>query len=194
MHEGEIFKAYLTEKAISVTEAAEILGKKDRQSIYNYFKTEKFHASVKKDIKKKFGLNFKKDLKRVPFYDVDITATNSPVIAEIQAMKPKYYINIPIFSQGSIAVRITGDSMYPKFRHGDIIVCKRIMNPEFIIYGEIYLIITKSDNFRTVKYLIKGNGKDELIMKPYNEAFQDQAIPKEEILQLYRVLGSICEV
>lgn len=55
MHEGKLLAKYLKDKDLSVSRVAEILQKKDRQSIYRYFHTEHFTSKVLKDFKDKLG-------------------------------------------------------------------------------------------------------------------------------------------
>lgn len=132
--------------------------------------------------------------KPVPFYDVDVTGGHDSLIEIIQEIEPQYFINIPKFQEGDLAIRIRGHSMKGYINHGEIVICKMIKGwDNFMIYGRPYLIITRTDNFRTIKF-IKENKEDNslLWLVPYNiEQFDEQLIPKDEILFMYEVLGTI---
>lgn len=129
--------------------------------------------------------------KKIPFYDVEVFATISPAMSDVVALKPSAFINIPMFSQGEYALQVTGHSMKGLINHGDWIVVKRITNRNSIIYGEPYLVVTKSDNLKTVKFVKPSEDDDDsLCLIPYNiEQFDPQDIKKEEILEMYRVIG-----
>jgi len=129
--------------------------------------------------------------KAIPFYDLEVYATISPAMSDVVALKPAAFINIPMFSQGEYALQVTGHSMKGLINHGDWIVVKRITNRDAVIFGEPYLIVTKSDNLKTVKFL-KASQDDpgNFCLVPYNiEQFEEQDIKKEEVLELYRVVG-----
>ena len=131
-----------------------------------------------------------KNGRKIPFFNTEVFATISPAMADVVALKPDTFIRIPIFAQGEFALQVTGNSMKGIINHGDWIVVKRITNKEAIIYGEVFLIVTKSDNLKTVKYIKEHENSDYLWLIPYNiEQFQPQTIRKEEILELYIVSG-----
>lgn len=75
--------------------------------------------------------------------------------------------------------------------NGDWIVIKKITNRQFITYGEPYLVITKSDNLKTVKFVKESiDDADCITLVPYNiEQFEPQDIPKDEVLELYSIVG-----
>ncbi len=128
--------------------------------------------------------------RRIPFYNTDVFATISPAMADTVALKPDTFINIPMFAHGDFALQVTGNSMKGLINHGDWIVVKRITNRNAIIYGEIYLVVTKSDNLKTVKFVKEHENENLLWLIPYNiEQFQAQTIEKEEILEMYIVSG-----
>lgn len=146
------------------------------------------HSEYKKEIK---YISEDKDGKLIPFYDTDVFATISPAMSDVVALRPSTFINIPMFSQGEYALQVTGHSMKGLINHGDWIVVKRIMNRNAIIYGEPYLVVTKTDNLKTVKFVKPSEDDDDsLCLIPYNiEQFDPQDIKKEEILEMYRVIG-----
>lgn len=66
----------------------------------------------------------------------------------------------------------------------------RIINRDAIIYDEPYMVVTKDDNLKTVKFVKEHKEKKKLWLVPYNiEQFNEQTILKEDILELYRVVG-----
>lgn len=128
--------------------------------------------------------------KTIPFYDTEIFGTISPAMSDIVTMKPQTCITIPIFNQGEFALQVTGNSMKGYINHGDWIVVKKITEIRDLIFGEPYLVITRADNLKTVKFIRKGSSEETLTLTPYNTAqFDQQEILKESILEIYKVIG-----
>ncbi len=131
------------------------------------------------------------DGKAIAVYDeTEVYGTANPVLSDHITMKPKAFVTIPMFSSGDAALQVKGHSMKGYINHGDWIVVKRIVNKEAIIYGEPYLVVTKSDQLKTVKFVKQGDSKDTLWLCPYNiEQFEPQEIEKSEVLEMYSVVG-----
>ena len=111
-------------------------------------------------------------------------------MGDVVALKPDTFIRIPMFSQGQFALTVTGNSMKGFINHGDWVVIRQITDREEIIFGEPHLIVTKADNFKTVKFLKEGDTSDKFWLVPYNvEQFEPQQIKKSSVLELYRVIG-----
>lgn len=128
--------------------------------------------------------------KKIPYYEGQAFATISPAMADVVALRPDTFVHIPMFSQGEFALQVTGHSMRPYISHGDFVVVKRIINREAIIYDEPYMVVTKTDNLKTVKFVKEHKDKKRLWLVPYNiEQFNEQSIQKEDILEMYRVVG-----
>lgn len=130
--------------------------------------------------------------KKVPYYDIDATASQIEVYSETFE-EPAYYMSIPAFSDCNFACNVYGDSMYPMFQSGEVIVCKEQGN-NIIQYGEVYLIITNelADNLRTIKKIRKCKADDSLVtLAPSNPNFDSFEIPKESIVKLYLIKGKI---
>lgn len=128
--------------------------------------------------------------KEIPYYETEVFATISPAMGDVVALKPDTFIRIPMFSQGQFALTVTGNSMKGFINHGDWVVIRQITDREEIIFGEPHLIVTKADNFKTVKFLKEGDTSDKFWLVPYNvEQFEPQQIKKSSVLELYRVIG-----
>lgn len=201
----EVYKTLKTEGIIkNLRELAEAIG-------YNYsylssLKTNDsiFRAELITNINDRFGTKFlyiknpkalpqitsDENGKSIPFYDTEVFATISPAMSDTVAMKPQTFITIPIFNQGEFAVQVTGHSMKGYINHGDWIVVKKITEVQDLIYGEPYLIITKADNIKTVKFIRKGSSEEYFNLTPYNTVqFEPQELRKEAVLEIYKVIG-----
>lgn len=141
-------------------------------------------------------LQHRQDLKNnaqwegIPMFDVPFTASFAEVYRDEKIYKPRYYLYDERFRDCDFGTVIRGDSMHSEIRHGDLVVCKEIIDFGFVSYGEIYLIIT-SNGFETCKYLHPGKKENELILKAYNKAVPDTPLPINYLLKLYKVRGII---
>ena len=221
IHEGEKLKEFMSYKGISAIDLAQLLDVR-RSTIYAYQRTKSFHEETRSALRDAIGFDVSnyssqdaalRDSKTsirtkqqtgrykhtprnkgVPVYDVELTATAVESMENYTALEPEYYLDIPFFRDCDFAGKVVGDSMYPKYRHGSIIVCKRITAwQKFFEAGRAYLVITRTDNFRAVKYLQEDDtDNDYLWLLSHNaESFPPQRIPKDEILELYLVKGQI---
>jgi phage repressor protein C with HTH and peptisase S24 domain len=147
-----------------------------------------------KNILSKIDTFDKKDQKvqSVPYYDVDVFASDAPLMEEIGAIEPSYFIPIPFFRDCDFAVKVSGHSMYPKIASGDIIVVKEIRSREFLVYGEIYLIVSKTDNYRVIKYLHEDpENEQNFLLVSENGKVKPFSMPKTELYKLYLVKGRV---
>ena len=100
----------------------------------------------------KLALDLKKD--SVTLYDVTAAANLKTLLAD----GPQYVlgkIQIPNIPRCDGAVYISGDSMYPILKSGDIVGFKSLTSFDEVIYGEMYLVSFDrgGDEYLSVKYV-----------------------------------------
>lgn len=129
--------------------------------------------------------------KGAPYYNVDFIGGFDLVFND-QTVNPEYYIDCkPYNREGVLWCNITGHSMEPEIHHGDMIALREIKDwKDFIVYGEIYAIVTKND-LRTVKTIRRGSSEDKYLLVPVNTDYDEQEIKKEDVSRVFEVLGSI---
>jgi hypothetical protein len=129
--------------------------------------------------------------KEIPILDTDVYASIKSSLSGLPTLSPETFISIPIFSEGECAVQVTGNSMKGYINHGDWVIIKKLTMRTSIIYGESYMVTTKVDNIKTVKFLKPDDhDEDSIMLVPYNiEQFEPQSIPKDDILEIFRVIG-----
>lgn len=88
-------------------------------------------------------------------------------------------------------VESVDNSMYPKYKSGDILACKKITSSNFIQWNEVHIVITKEQGI-LVKRLTESESKDSYIAISENEKHTPFEIPKSEVVALALVIGSIC--
>jgi transcriptional regulator with XRE-family HTH domain len=127
----------------------------------------------------------------LPYYDMVVTAGPTGVYADEKVDKPLFYMDIPLFRDCTLYHRVSGDSMYSKYRNGDIVACKKILNKDLILWGEDYLIITKGEDYRTVKTLQPTDDEGYVSLVSHNERYKPVKLHGEQIHELYLVRGSV---
>lgn len=104
---------------------------------------------------------------RIPLYDLEATAGVVELFRNTNGKsKPIDYISIPNLPKCDGAIYVTGDSMYPLLKSGDIIMYKELENSiDNIFFGEMYLVSIDldGDEFVTVKWIHKSDKGDEFI-------------------------------
>lgn len=88
-------------------------------------------------------------------------------------------ISIPDMPKCDGAVCVTGDSMYPLLKSGDIIAYKEIHDFSNIIYGEMYLVSfeIEGDEFLVVKYVNRSELEGHIKLVSYNQHHDPKDIP-----------------
>ena len=100
-------------------------------------------------------------------------------------------VKSPYTSPEYVALRVVGDSMYPKIEDGDIVIVHR---QEDVRNGEIAAILINGDREATVKTVRKqSNG---IVLDAFNsEVFPARFYSNEEIMKLpVRIFGRVVEI
>lgn len=123
----------------------------------------------------------------IPIYeDAPFTLTNTESYRDVDIDKPDFWITIPGLRKCNYGCRASGDSMHPLIRNHALVVGEEITDLSFILFGEVYIVITKNGT-ETVKYIHPNETeKDELLLVPFNKRATTTPIHKSEILKLYR--------
>lgn len=131
-----------------------------------------------------------KESKGSPYYNVDFIG-GFDLLMNDQTINPDFYINYPPYNKdGVVWVNLTGYSMEPELRQGDIIALKPVSTPiEYLPTNEIYAIVT--EDYRTVKRIELSDREGFIRLLPSNPEYKAQEIPINMITKVYAVLGSI---
>ena len=124
----------------------------------------------------------------VPYYDVDFVAGFDLIIND-QTFLPTANIVVYGFEKAQMWCNATGNSMYPKICHGDMIALREC-TLEDVQYGEIYAVVL--DTIRTIKILRKSDDPNKFRFIPINtEEYDEQEFCKSRILHVFEVLGNV---
>ena len=100
-------------------------------------------------------------------------------------------ISVPDFSKlgADCAIRVEGNSMFPKFSNGDMLAIRILHSPTFFQWGRIYVISTEQGCM--VKRLFPDpNDEDKIICHSENsENYPDYKITKDDVLGVAIVVG-----
>lgn len=131
----------------------------------------------------------------IPLYNVEASAGIVSLFLDSNKTKPIDYIQVPNLPKCDGAVYVTGDSMYPLLKSGDIVMYKQIHNiRDGLFWGEMYLVSMEVDDeeFVTVKYIQKSNkGEDYICLVSQNKHHQDKDVELKKVSALGLIKGSI---
>lgn len=131
----------------------------------------------------------REEIQSIPLYNLEAAAGLTKLFSNEHEILN--YISIPNLPKSDGAVHITGDSMYPLLKSGDIVIYKRIHDIENgIFWGEMYLlsININDEDLTMVKYIQKSELGDEyikLVSQNHHHA------PKDVLLKNITALASV---
>lgn len=131
----------------------------------------------------------------VPLYDLEASAGIISLFSDSHD-NPIDHIRIPGIPKCDGAIKVSGDSMYPLLKSGDIVMYKQMHDfvTGIYVYGEMYIIGFElhGDVFVVVKYIHKSDQDQEHIkLVSQNQHHDDFEIPKTSIRALAMVKASI---
>jgi len=100
------------------------------------------------------------------------------------------FYQIREFSNASFLLRVSGDSMSPKFKSGDLVACKKVEEVTFWQWHRVYAICTKNQGI-LIKRIEKGDTPDTVTCASENPAYDAFELGRSEIISVALVLGGI---
>lgn len=135
----------------------------------------------------------KKPIQRIPLYDIEAAASIVTTFSGKQNIID--YITIPNMPSCDGALPITGDSMYPLLRSGDIVLYKVIRDlQEGIYWGEMYLVYLNDngDDMTLVKYVQKSDkGEDYIRLVSQNQHHAPKDVKLKKVKAMALIKASI---
>ena len=134
-------------------------------------------------------------IQEIPLYDLVATAGLKELFSGGKsATQVLDTIKIPHLPKCDGAISITGDSMYPLLKSGDMVLYKEVPL-DSIFYGEMYLLAYQIDGWEeyiTVKYVQKSDlGDDYLKLVSQNQHHQPKDVLKAHITAIAIIKASI---
>ncbi len=131
---------------------------------------------------------------QIPLYDIEASAGLVPLFSDSTYNVPLDYITIPNLPKCDGAIYVTGDSMYPLLKSGDIVLYKTISDfRNEIFWGEMYLLSVEmsGEEFVLVKYIQKSEDPNYVKLVSQNKHHQDKEVEIGKIRALALVKASI---
>ncbi|SHM29649.1 S24 family peptidase [Flavobacterium chilense] len=130
----------------------------------------------------------------IPLYDLEAVAGLRELFNSGKPQRILDTIKIPNLPKCDGAISVTGDSMYPLLKSGDIILYKET-EFENIFFGEMYLLSVRLNDWEeyiTVKYVQKSEqGQDFVRLVSQNSHHQPKDIHISKISALALIKASI---
>lgn len=131
------------------------------------------------------------DHQQIPLFNLEATAGLVALFKGQDDIVPIDYISIPNLPKSDGAVFVTGDSMYPLLKSGDIVIYKKIQDfQNNIFWGEMYLVSIdlEDDEYVSVKYVQKSQlGDDYITLVSQNQ----HHAPKDIHLSKVKAMGLV---
>lgn len=100
----------------------------------------------------------------------------------------KIPVYVPNFGRDVLFINVYGDSMYPKYKSGDIIGIKPV-DYVYLVFGHPYVIVFNNDDIN-IKYVRKGSDDQHVLLVSENENYEPREYPLSIIRAFYAVRGS----
>jgi phage repressor protein C with HTH and peptisase S24 domain len=131
----------------------------------------------------------------IPLYNIEAAAGLVELFQNHSDNNPIDTLRIPNLPKCDGAVFVTGDSMYPLLKSGDIVAYKQIndFNNE-IFWGEMYLISVEvaGEEFISVKYIQKSDKGEEYIkLVSQNQHHQPKDVHLNKVRAMALVKASV---
>lgn len=137
-----------------------------------------------------------KEQQIIPLYGMDAAASIVQLYNDVHSHIPIGTLSIPNLAPSDGALNITGDSMYPLLKSGDIVVFKLVNTIEKnIFFGEMYIVSMKldsSDYYTSVKFVQRSDqGKEYVKLVSQNQHHQPKDVLISDIKALALVIASV---
>ena len=123
------------------------------------------------------------------YYYPEVNASAGFDVSTFNEEKTRIPIFLPDFGDNVIFINVYGDSMYPKYKSGDMIGIKPVEFP-YIVFGHPYVVVF--DNGDTnIKYVQKGSDEHHVILASENPKYEPREYPLSIIRCFFTVKGSL---
>lgn len=144
---------------------------------------------------RKLKTDKKKEIQLIPLYEISASAGVMELLSDVHRQRqiPIDYIQIPNMPACDGALPISGDSMYPLLKSGDIVLFKEVNDKANIIWGEMYLAAVRhnGDEFFFSKYIQKSERNGYARFVSENKHHQPVEFPIDSIVGIALIKASI---
>lgn len=132
--------------------------------------------------------------KRIPLVNVKAVGGFGNDSFSISEKDIEEYYVIPRFKYQKIdfMIQVTGDSMRPRYKSGDIVACKIIKNYDFLQWNRVHVIATREQGI-ILKRISFSQKKNHISVLADNPEFPPFDIPMSEITGIALVAGGVIQ-
>ena len=123
------------------------------------------------------------------YYYPEIYAKAGFDLANFNDEMQRVPVYIPNFSKNVIFIKVYGDSMYPKYKAGDVIGIKPI-DFIYLVFGHPYVVVFDNGDVN-IKYVRKGSDDLHVSLESENPKYDPREYPLRIIRAFYTVEGSV---
>lgn len=135
------------------------------------------------------------EMQEIPLYNLEATAGLVELFKSDTPVSILDTIKIPHLPNCDGAINVTGDSMYPLLKSGDIVMYKQVpVDINSIFFGEMYLLGVMVDEFEemiTVKYVQKSEREGYVKLVSQNQHHSPKDVPLNNITAMAIIKASI---
>ena len=131
---------------------------------------------------------------RIPLYNVRNPKAIVSLLENSGNPEPEDYLKVPNLGQCDGAIYITGDTMYPLLKSGDIAVYKVMKDKEnSILWGEMYLLVieVEGEEMTFTGYVQKSEKAGNIALRSFNPQHQQKDIHLDQVLVFAHIKASI---
>lgn len=125
----------------------------------------------------------------IPLLPVDaIAGVLSGNDSQIMDYDCEYY-DVPMFKGAEFLIRVSGDSMQPKYYSGDIVACRRLPIDTFFQWNRVYVI--GSEQGVILKRVRQGHDESHIVLVSENTDYAPFELPLNKVHSIALVVGVI---
>ena len=123
------------------------------------------------------------------YYYPEVYAKAGFDIANFNDEMQRVPVYIPNFSKDVTFINVYGDSMYPKYKAGDVIGIKPV-DFLYLVFGHPYVVVFDNGDVN-IKYVCKGSDDEHVNLVSENPKYDPREYPLRIIRAFYAVQGSV---
>jgi hypothetical protein bfra3_16308 len=123
------------------------------------------------------------------YYYPEVYAKAGFDIANFNDEMQRIPVYIPNFGDDVTFINVYGDSMYPKYKAGDVIGIKHV-DFVYLVFGHPYVVVFDNGDVN-IKYVRKGSDDLHVSLESENPKYDPREYPLRIIRAFYAVKGSV---
>lgn len=123
----------------------------------------------------------------LPFDAVAGKLTDNIVEGYIETIPPIPFTN----GRADFAIRVDGDSMYPRYHSGDVLLVRKVDDPSFFQWGKVYVLATRQGCVVKRLYPCKDDDNSITCHSENFAMYPDYDVHREDIIGVGLVVGHI---